>query len=160
MTIVKFVVTIHVLEEAEIRKFASASDCKSAGEGTLAEAVRAIINPSKPPVDSGYEILEETKAVATDADDIFLLKVAINVNDEQALTKEARERYESCWGDNLWRPGSLGEAAYEVMVASNASPSPTDIGFEIYDWAMVEDRPIVESEVGDDEDATPSASLH
>lgn len=101
----------------------------------LADVVTAaVVNPARAPLDTGFEILRKT-AVPDGA--AWVLEVECRVLDEASVITEAKARYAECWGDPNWTPPSIEEALYEVLVASNDSPSPDLVGFEIKDWDSV-----------------------
>jgi hypothetical protein len=105
---------------------------------SLEEAAYALIcNPMTPPVDSGYEILQGTHITMSgegEHQDI-LATFNIRVLDPVKLQAEACARYRDCWGGNFneldTTPPSVEQMLYEVLVASNASPSPCEAGYEI-----------------------------
>ena len=97
---------------------------------------------------------EADKAVRIDTVDVFIdtttgkleILAAFDIEDEGALTRVARKAYAECWGDREWMPGSIEEALYETFAASNANPSPDEMGFEFAAWESIrptpqEDRP-------------------
>jgi len=59
----------------------------------------------------------------------------IVVHDPKKLRRLATERYQETWHDEDWRPDSLGEAAFEVLIGSSPGAAPADLGFEINDYA-------------------------
>ena len=54
-------------------------------------------NPSNPPIDCGYEVLQGSAVTRTD-DGKHLLTLKVQVNDKALLEKCALEAYEDCWG--------------------------------------------------------------
>ncbi len=98
------------------------------------------------------------KAAMADTVDVFIdatagkieILAAFDIADEAALTRAAREAYADCWGDRDWVPGSLEETLYETYAASNANPSPDEMGFEFGDWESIRPEP---------QEDTPGASL-
>lgn len=87
------------------------------------------------------------KAVRIDTVDVFIepgkieILAAFDIADETALTRAARKAYAECWGDRDWMPGSLEEALYETFAASNANPSPDEMGFEFAAWESIRPEP-------------------
>lgn len=92
-------------------------------------------NPAKPPVDCGYEVLQGSAVTPFD-DGQHLLTLKVRVDDETLLEKAALEAYEDCWGGSSFTQDmgddyTLADLLYELAVASNASPSPSDCGYTI-----------------------------
>lgn len=93
-----------------------------------------LVNPSTTPADSGYEVLEGG-SVTLDGD-MATLTIKARVFDAAALHKEAAEAYLECWGSSIdEQEPNIETWLYEVLVASNASPSPSDAGYEIIGMA-------------------------
>lgn len=61
--------------------------------------------------------------------DAFTLTVHGQVADYALFMAETRAAYQRCWFDDDWQPRSLDEAAFELLAASNESPSPDECGF-------------------------------
>ena len=80
-----------------------------------------------------FELLAASAQWCTSPPDEFVLTALVRVHNEEALRRIARECYASNWSDVDWSPESLGEAAYEIFLASNANPAPCDLGFEFLD---------------------------
>jgi hypothetical protein len=105
----------------------------------IAEHIReALFNPTRPPVDVGFEYLavedEVVRLQSTkDGDERYRVSVHCNVHDVEALVAESLQEYVRCWDDKSWFPETVEEALYEVILASNANPSPVEVGFEIRD---------------------------
>jgi len=57
--------------------------------------------------------------------------VTATVSDIDHLVATAQKRYAACWYDHAWVPTHVQEALWEVLVTSNASPSPDMVGYEI-----------------------------
>lgn len=93
-----------------------------------------LTNPDTAPLDAGYEILR--KRVRNDGPQM-VLEVLVRVFNEARLVDEAQNCYEACWQDASWRPETMEEALYEVLVASNESPSPNECGYELVEMTPV-----------------------
>lgn len=67
----------------------------------------------------------------------------VNVLDAEALVTQARLARERVWQDgDSWAPETLGEAAFELLVASNQIPAaPNDLGLEIGEISYPTDAP-------------------
>ncbi len=89
-----------------------------------------LINPLRPALQSGYEVLDSF-VQSIERGNVYHLAVETRVYDAQLLCHEASERYASCWFEENWEPGCLAQAAYEVLLGSNANPTRQDMGFEI-----------------------------
>lgn len=74
------------------------------------------------------------------------MKVCAKVLDRGELVKAARGCYASCWGDETWLPRSPSEALYELLLASNANPSPDEMGFAIEEMAVMMEQPSSEDD--------------
>jgi hypothetical protein len=99
----------------------------------------------------GNAVRIDTVDVFTEADTGRMeILTAFDITDEGALTRAAREAYADCWGDRDWMPGSLEETLYELYAASNANPSPDEMGFEFASWESARTTP---------QEDTPGASL-
>lgn len=59
------------------------------------------------------------------------LTIDVTVEDQDALTKYAKQRFAACWFDNDWEPRSSGDAVAEALVLSNENPSPDMYGISI-----------------------------
>ncbi|KVV07373.1 hypothetical protein WK77_16420 [Burkholderia ubonensis] len=105
----------------------------STGPESFAEALEeAIVNPSVMPFRAGYELVRSEVTELTD--DRYQLILVAHVADYAAFTAEALEEYERCWGSAPDHELTIEEKLYEIAVASNANPPPTDIGIELIDW--------------------------
>lgn len=87
-----------------------------------------LINPPRAPLDDGYEI--RTRAVRDVGFGRFVLDLEAEIFDEAGFLAAARSAYAKAWNEDF-EPENLGEALYEIVLGSNASPSPLEIGFEI-----------------------------
>lgn len=126
MTDITIAVAIKMIDEDELRK--SAIDYGCGDNEDIEEMIeQLIVSPDEAPLDHGYEI--KSIDVAPTSDNEFNILITVDVYDEQAMTKEARNCYSAVVGDNDWKPASLGEAAYELLCASNERPSPDLLGF-------------------------------
>lgn len=121
-----------VNDETALREHAVTLRGERARSTTLATAVlAAVINPAEPPEKCGFRILLSTTAtrVATmRAKPKFRLQVEVEITCPDKLLMTAIERYQACWGDSEWVPLYPAEALFEILIASNANPSPSDIG--------------------------------
>jgi hypothetical protein len=101
-----------------------------------------VINPDRPPLDKGYEIVRST-ATKGAGETNYEIDFHLRITDQVAFIGEVRRCWNSCWGDNDYLPESLAEAGYEILVASNANPeSPLDLGFEITGTKYYADMPL------------------
>jgi hypothetical protein len=94
-----------------------------------------VCNPLSAPMSVGYEIV--SKQVVQEGR-LHLLSIACRVSAPENVIAEAVKVYQACWGDKVWRPAGQQEALYEILVASSANPSPSDVGFEICGLVEVE----------------------
>lgn len=91
----------------------------------------ALLNPTTRPENAGYRIVEARVSHINGS--TYSLMVRVQVTDAEKLADEAGEEYRRCWGEPD-HEFSVGEQLYEVLVASNASPAPMDIGIEVITW--------------------------
>jgi hypothetical protein len=70
--------------------------------------------------------------------DLYQVYVKTRVFDEDAFWAAAQDVYFETWGQEDWEPDNLEEALYELVLASNSNPSPSNLGFEIVDWRPLE----------------------
>ena len=99
---------------------------------TLEEAIcEAVTNPTSAPLDVGFEIV--SKSAHSDGNQ-HILFIECRVFDEAAMLAEAQKRFAACWLDTAWTPNNQEEALFEILIGSNGSPPPCDIGFELVDW--------------------------
>ena len=97
-----------------------------------------VANLLRPGDDLPVEVLDGITCSEIEWDGQSLsMKVKAQVGDRGALVAAARGCYEACWGDRNWYPGSASEALYELLLASNANPSPDEMGFAITDTAFM-----------------------
>ncbi len=129
-----FSVRFHVHDEEALTAFADKLE-PGIRERPVGERIRvALVNPAKAPLESGFEITrgeitgEDVRHVGNGE---FVLSINAEVFDVDRLAREAVERYQGCWGHPPEEPLSIHENLYEVLVASNDSPPPADVGFEI-----------------------------
>lgn len=102
------------------------------------QALRVVgVCPENPPVDAGYEI-EHTQVAKLSEDNQYQLYVRAIVHDEEQFLREAKDCYVGAWQDKSWVPATLSEALYEIILASNANPSPDECGFSIVKWKAIE----------------------
>lgn len=95
------------------------------------------INPFTPPGDAGYSIAPESHVTKADAG-LFTIRITADVADPAKVRAEAISRYQACWQDTDWAPQTVGEALHELLIASNASPSPDACGIEIVDRRFID----------------------
>ncbi len=130
MTEIRFATKIEVINERVLREWAN--DLDNAGNVSIENAVyAAVVNPEDAPLDAGFEI--KSGLVTNLKDAVFEVNLLVEVLDAEKFVRNAISRYVACWQDDDWRPKTLCEAGYEILIASNASPSPLDVGFEIHD---------------------------
>lgn len=130
MTAIRFDVLINVVDQTKLAKGTEALGYDVEPDDVLEMLELTVTNADKAPLDTGFEITEK-RVVGHDAEHQFTLTVWLTVNDEAAFIAEAKTRYNECWGDDDWTPDTLGEAAYEILVGSNAGETPDVLGFEI-----------------------------
>jgi len=88
----------------------------------------------KPPVDleaAGFRI---TSSSLLEEKGQILIEVAAKVLDQDRLFAAARQAYLDCWSDEIWSPAHPEEALFELLFASNANPSPDQMGFAFEAW--------------------------
>lgn len=111
------------------------------------------VNPEVPPVEAGYELIQGTELKQISESEFDLTVMAI-VHDAQALLKAADDACESNWNtgplDIYEGTVTLDNLLYEVVLASNASASPVDCGYEIVDQTFPDDGHVIAT--SDDED--------
>lgn len=122
---VSFKVVIHILDED---LFVGEMDSNDLTGVTCEKMTKHMLVTPKNPQNVGIEDLrisslsiEGTKLAFT---------VSARITNAKCLTKEARQQYEDCWGDREWLPSGKEELLAEYALASNANPSPADMGFE------------------------------
>lgn len=108
----------------------------------------AIINCERAPIDTGFEFVgdQPVREAPNGEEGRWLVGVQILVHDPEALAREAIRRRQACFfdGQSAFEAGdmpTLGHLAYEVVVASNASPSPDRVGFESVEPHFFENAP-------------------
>lgn len=133
--IIQFGIKLFVHDEFSVRAFAG-MPASTVAWAPFEDALRAtVLNPA-PPIGAGYRLLPNAEVRRLHYESrgaTWFILVKVEVLDAPALMEEARTRYRACWADDSWMPASLEEAMYEILVASNASPAPMDLGFELYD---------------------------
>ena len=160
-TTIRFTTTIRVADETELRNFVHDNSGPDFDGAALTDIIwEGVANPASAPLDTGYEFVqgsgvEKDEESVNDRDGVkYAVNVVMAVHDQDALIKEARSRYQTCWGDQTWFPPTLAAAAYEVVIASNASPAPLDIGFEIIEMIGIDD--VALEPPAEDNDADPA----
>lgn len=78
--------------------------------------------------EAGLDSASVTHAILLDAS--LYIEVTAHISDPERLTRAARSAYLDCWGDDEWLPSGPCEAIFELALASNANPSPDEMGFE------------------------------
>ncbi len=135
-----------------IRNISSISDLIVRNESTLREyavALRgshlaaapipvlllaALINPADGPEVCGFRVLSSTKAfrvASATSDARFRVHIDVEITCPDKLLDCSIARYATCWGDQSWIPTYPDDAVFEILIASNANPSPSDIGVEL-----------------------------
>lgn len=144
MSEVRFVVKIHVLFQGYL--LLAAKECGYDGSGdAVGDMLDEVIRADKAPLDTGFEIVSSLLTNGPQHNE-FYFDYHLRISDEASFISEARSRYMSCWGGGDWVPKSLGEAGYEILVASNGSlQSPLEMGFEIVDTVYYADLPLSDS---------------
>lgn len=144
MSEVRFSVKFHVLSPGYL--LLAARECGYTGSGdAVGDMLDEVIRADKAPLDTGFEIASSLLTNGPQHSE-FYFDFHLRISDEASFISEARRRYMSCWGDGDWVPKSLGEAGYEILVASNGSlQSPLEMGFEIVDTIYYADLPLSHS---------------
>lgn len=138
MSEVCFSVKLRVLSLDDLQSSAQGYGFDGPADG-VGEMIDAVIFADRPPVETGFEIVSSIVS-RDEQQNVFHVGYRLKILDEASFVAEARRRYNSCWGDGDWMPESLGEAGYEILVASNGNPkSPADNGFEIVDRFYCDD---------------------
>lgn len=91
------------------------------------------MNPRKAPLDCGYEILTVSVQRDHGGENRYLMSLTADVEDPAALAAAARESWDAAWEGEEFEATTTDEALYEVVLGSNASPGPLELGFEIVD---------------------------
>lgn len=137
------------LNLVDAEAFAEALGCNDLGSVNSTAVQSRFLVARAAAADTAAQI--DTVDVFIDADTGKLeILAAFDIEDEAALTRAARKAYSECWGDREWMPGSIEEALYETFAASNANPSPDEMGFEFAAWESIRPTP---------QEDTPEASL-
>ncbi len=127
----KFEALIQVDDQETLLAFARTLNPDLDAVPTVEEALaESLVNPRAAPLDSGYEI--HSFGVTRRPDGKYLFALDAEVLDVGALLAAASESYRTSWGEEM-EAENMGEALYEHVLASNASPAPLDIGFEVVD---------------------------
>lgn len=129
MSTASFEVEISALEPDVLARFARTINPDLDPEATQSDIVEeALINPPEAPLDTGFEI--RTHAVRDVGFGRFVLALEAEIFDEARFLAAASRAYAKAWNEEF-EPENLGEALYEIVLGSNASPGPIEIGFEI-----------------------------
>ena len=133
---VAFSVNLNLTDLPELRLRGASLGLFSTEDGLSAEEALyyAAVCPDEAPLNTGFELLQGSRVTPTKSAGQYLLSVIARVYDEESVTRAAIEAYQSAWADITWEPTGLAEALYELLLASNKNPSPSDLGFEIVSW--------------------------
>lgn len=133
---IAFCAKIRVQPDDHALLLESARDINDEAEvETVEEALRVLcVYPGAAPVDSGYELVEGTEVARRVEPTLYQVCVKARVFDKDAFVAAAQDAYYESWGQEDWEPDNLEEALYELVLASNPNPSPSDLGFEIVEW--------------------------
>ncbi len=138
MSDIELVIVVNITDMDELVVSAADYGCDI---GSIEEKVtRVAVGPDNAPLDHGYEIMTINTTATTTKQ--FEIAIGINVSDERKMIAEARKCYEGVWQDSEWRPASLGEAAYELLCASNERPGADLLGFEFVSQDYLKDRAV------------------
>jgi hypothetical protein len=106
---------------------------------TVEDALRVLcVNPSTAPGMVGYQVADVAVSASGSNDAGYDVELAVKgrLLDEAPFLAEAKDVYCENWGDEQWEPESMEEAFYELVLASNASPTPSDVGYSIVNWTL------------------------
>lgn len=139
MSDIELVITVGIIDRMEL--LTSAADYRCDPAASYPEKIaHVVVEPDEPPADHGYEIVSIHATTVRRKQ--CKIKVSINVSDEAKMVAEARKCYAGVWQDDEWKPATLGEAAFELLCASNARPGPVDLGFEFITQTYPRDRKV------------------
>lgn len=129
MSRASFSVEVGALEPDVMAAFARTLNPDIGTDATQIEVFEEIlVNPPGAPLDDGYEI--GRRAVRDVGFGRYVLDLEAEIVDEARFLAAVRSAYAKAWSEDF-EPENLGHALYEIVVASNASPGPVEIGFEI-----------------------------
>lgn len=137
----RFDVTFAVRDRARLLQIAT-QQVAAAGERvdgmSLDKALFLVaVEPRRPPAETGFEIGPDTKVMPGAWQDSFRIEFDLIAHEPEAMIAEAIRRRQACWQETEWRPATLEEAGHEILVASNATDTPTALGLEIVEWNLV-----------------------
>lgn len=66
--------------------------------------------------------------------DLMRFEVQAQIKSMKSMVEASRDAYLENWFERAWLPNSPQTALFELCLASNANPSPSDIGFEFTDF--------------------------
>lgn len=140
---VEFTVSLAIVVESQVRAFASSLTKVDHRSTSIGEAICAgVVNPVRPPEECGFTAQSSAIQDPSQPGRRWSIRIQAEINDPSAVVAEARERYVQCWNNPFWYPGSLSEAVYEILIASNASPAPVDIGLNLFEMNPLKDVPL------------------
>lgn len=129
-------VKLRVEDPDELRKAATEQGIPDAASTKLESILLAFgVNPGPSAAASSFVLSADNSVVYLSKFD-FQLCSAAEILDPKTFVGAARAAYSGCWGDDVWAPSNLGEALYELTLASNPFPCPLDLGFEIIEWSL------------------------
>lgn len=129
MSTASFTIEISALEPDVMAAFARTLNPELGSDAAACDVVEEVlINPPEAPLDAGYELTART--VRDVGFGRFVLNQEAVIHDEARFLAAVRSAYAKAWNEEF-EPEDLGHALYEIVVASNASPGPVEIGFEI-----------------------------
>ena len=124
-----FTTRVRVTDEARLREALCERALPLLAQAPLPlNLAYALLVPSAPPCERGYTLLASGAIAVSDRPGEYDLTVVVRVSQRRRFVEEARHGYHAHWGDADWWPGTLAEAAYEILLASNANPSPSELG--------------------------------
>jgi hypothetical protein len=105
---------------------------------TLPEALRSLcVWPAEAPADVGYVLDAGTEVTPLAEAGTYQLTVNATVRNEAGVVTAAQIAFFETWGDEEWVPEDLAEALFEMLLASNPNPSPSNLGFTVVDWCRL-----------------------
>jgi len=141
-TIESFTVAIDIalnINETTLRSYLANYNDPVSADAIEKVIAASVIRPDETPESQGYRIVS-SRAERQTARSHYLLRVDAVITDPAKVTREDVNCYRAIWQDANWRPESYGEALFEIMVASNSTPSPDVAGYEIVDYGYPIDR--------------------
>lgn len=111
--------------------FRSGVDAPEEGQITGAHLTEGLLRLPETEKEAGLGSISVTDVILKNGH--LHIEVTAEVENPEALTRAARAAYVDCWGDDKWLPSGPREALMEFALASNANPSPDEMGFEFID---------------------------